>query len=360
MVKNPKSYSFYRKLKISLSLMTILPFLLIIFLYFQESVTPTKMIVICTGLILFSTLSGFILLRESSDQLRDLASQTGDKQRNVTGFTSKSTDLEIQSIALNFNSLLGNLSQVELDVQTQSIQLLKYANDLSESYARIEKEKEVRYHLCRYLDKELVEKLVSSNNTKLMKSQRRCLTVMFADIRSFTSISEHMAPEDVIDMLNEFFEVMVEIIFAHQGMLDKFAGDQIMAVFGHVSNERHGARSAVRAAFDMQRASETLMRKRAKKNAPVFEVGIGINTGDAIIGNLGSKNRMDYTVIGDTVNAAARLENQANGGEIVIGEQTYLQLPKQVHTGKAMKLQVKNRSEPVICYSIRKKPDQPS
>ncbi len=358
MVPNPHSYSFYRKLKISLSLMTILPFLLIIFLYFQESVTPTRMIVICTGLILFSTLGGFILLRESSDQLRDLASQTGDKQRNLTGFNGKSTDLEIQSIALNFNNLLGNLSQAELDIQTQSIQLLKYANDLSDSYARIEEEKQVRSHLCRYLDKDLVEKLMSGNDMKLMKSQRRRLTVMFADIRSFTAISEHMDPEDVIDMLNEFFGIMVEIIFTHQGMLDKFAGDQIMAVFGHVSSEQHGARSAVRAAFDMQRSSEALMQRRAQKNLPVFEVGIGINTGDAIIGNLGSENRMDYTVIGDTVNAAARLENQADGGEIIIGEQTYLQLPQQVHTGPPMKLRVKNRSEPLTCYSIRKKPNK--
>jgi class 3 adenylate cyclase len=338
--------------------MTVLPFLLIIFLYFQESVTPTKMIVLCTGIILFSILSGFILLRESSDQLQDLASQTGDKQKSVTGFNSKSTDSEIQSIALNFNNLLGSLNRAELDIQTQSIQLLKYANDLSESYARIEKEKRVRDHLCRYLDKELVEKLMSGNDTKLMKSQRRCLTVMFADIRSFTSISEHMDPEAVINMLNEFFEIMVEIIFTHQGMLDKFAGDQIMAVFGHVSSERHGARSAVRAAFDMQRATEALMQRRGKNGSPVFEVGIGINTGDAIIGNLGSENRMDYTVIGDTVNAAARLENQASGGEIVIGEQTYLQLPKQVHTNPPIKIQVKNRSEPLTCYSIRKKPNK--
>jgi len=342
--------------QISLRLMTVLPFLLVIFLYFQESVPPAKMIVICTGLILFSILSGFILLRKSGDQLRRLAIQTENKQRDLIDFNGDAVDLEIQSIAKNFNHLRNHLSQAELDIQTQSIQLLKYANDLSESYTRIEKEKQVRQHLCRYLDGELVEKLLSDNDTKLMKSQRQCLTVMFADIRLFTSISEHMDPGDVIDMLNEYFGIMVEIIFKHQGMLDKFAGDQIMAVFGHVSNEHHGARNAVQAAFDMQHATRDLMRERAKKNLPVFEVGIGINTGQAIIGNLGSKNRMDYTVIGDTVNAAARLENQANGREIVIGEQTFRHLPQQAHTGKRMELKVKNRSEPLICYKITDNP----
>ena len=125
-----------------------------------------------------------------------------------------------------------------------------------------------------------------------------------------------------------------------------------MAVFGHMAKEKQGARDAVLAAMKMQRAVKELMRRRRKNNLPTFQIGIGINTGNTIIGNVGSENRMDYTVIGDTVNAAARLEEQAGPGEIVIGERTYAHMPKKLRVKNRRALQVKNRRQPVVCYTI--------
>ena len=114
----------------------------------------------------------------------------------------------------------------------------------------------------------------------------------------------------------------------------------------------------------MQEATDQLMNKRARKQQPIFQVGIGINTGSAILGNVGSDNRMDYTVIGDTVNAGARFEKLAKGGEIIIGEQTFIQRPRSIKMNKRLRLKVRNRSMPIVCYMVDRKecivtPQQP-
>ena len=349
--------SFYRKIRISLSLMGILPFLLVIYLFIQEHISLSNTLILCAALVLFSILIGFTLLRQSADQLATLAKMTAvetDKE-NIQPIELH-IDGELDNIATNFNSVVAQLNQARHDIQEQSIQLLKYAEDLAASYEQLQQEEQLRSHLSRYIGNDLVEQIMNSNNNVLLENQRKSLTVMFADIRSFTAISEQMAPEEVVTMLNEYFSVMVEIVFGCNGMLDKFVGDQLMAVFGHMSTEKQGARDAVRAALKMQRAVQKLMHGRSGKDFPIFKIGIGINTGNTIIGNVGSENRMDYTVIGDTVNAAARLEEQAGPGEIVIGERTYSHMPKKLRVKNRRALQVKNRIQPVVCYTIENRP----
>jgi len=134
--------------------------------------------------------------------------------------------------------------------------------------------------------------------------------------------------------------------------LDKSVKDEIMSVFGLISSENSAPYGAIKAAIEMQDATEDLMKARAKQDKETFEIGIGINTGSAIVGNLGSENRMDYTVIGDTVNVAARLQQIAKGGKIIIGEQTYRQTQGRFHMQKKGKLRVKNKTEPVMCYEV--------
>lgn len=191
-----------------------------------------------------------------------------------------------------------------------------------------------------------------SQDSQLLKNERKDVTIMFADIRSFTALSEHMEPEEVVAMLNEFFSIMTDILFKYNGMLDTFVGDQIMAVFGHIADEKSGARSAVQAGVAMQKATAKLMKKRAKNNQPLFEMGIGINTGSAILASVGSDNRKDYKVIGDTVNTVARLESHAAGREIVIGERTSGYLPKKLPRSARQELKMRNRSEPLVCYTL--------
>ncbi len=349
--------SFYRKIRISLGLMGILPFLLVIYLFMQEHISLSNTLILCAALVLFSILLGFTLLRQSADQLAILAKMTAvEAHRETIEPVQLHIDGELDNIASNFNAVVAQLNQARHDIQEQSIQLLKYAEDLAESYEQLKQEEQLRSHLSRYIGNDLVEHIMNSDNNLLLKNQRKSLTVMFADIRSFTAISEKMEPEEVVTMLNEYFSEMVEIVFDYNGMLDKFVGDQLMAVFGHMSTESQGARDAVRAALKMQRVVKTLMRRRTERNLPTFRIGIGINTGNTIIGNVGSENRMDYTVIGDTVNAAARLEEQAGPGEIVIGEGTYTHMDGELQVKNRRALQVKNRIQPVVCYTLENKP----
>ena len=351
--KHKSGMSFYRKIRISLGLMGILPFLLLIYLFIQEHISLSNTLILCAALVLFSILIGFTLLRQSADQLKTLAEMTAvEPSQKTIEPVQFQIDAELDNIAANFNAVVNQLNQARHDIQEQSIQLLKYAEDLAKSYEKLKQEEQLRTHLSRYIGNDLVEQIMNSNSEVLIKNQRKSLTVMFADIRSFTAISEQMAPEEVVTMLNEYFSIMVEIIFSHGGMLDKFVGDQLMAVFGHMTTEKQGARDGVLAALKMQQAVKKLMRRRRKNNLPTFRIGIGINTGSTIIGSVGSENRMDYTVIGDTVNAAARLEEQAGPGEIVIGERTYIHMPKKLRVKNPRALQVKNRRKPVVCYTI--------
>ncbi|MEN8199637.1 MAG: adenylate/guanylate cyclase domain-containing protein [Thermodesulfobacteriota bacterium] len=336
--------------------MGVLPFLLSIYLLLQEtkSDTPSTLLILCSALILFSMLIGFSLLRRSSDQVRMLAQKTALPE---SGEDLEPLDVQVEGelhdIASNFNAVVAQLNRANRDIQSRSYQLQAFASDLSESYEYIEKENSLRSQLCRYVDQDLVDKLMVSRDGQLMKNERKNVTVMFADIRSFTSISEHMAPEEVVAMLNEYFTTMTDILFKHNGMLDKFVGDQIMAVFGHISDEKSGAIAAVRAALEMQKATVGLMRERANRGLPVFQVGIGINTGSAIMASVGSNNRQDYTVIGDAVNIAARFEKYAGGREIVIGERTSRYLPRKMPESVRHELPMKNRLRPLACYVLR-------
>ncbi len=348
-----KSISFYRKLKVSLALMGVLPFLLSVYLLTREVQVSTTLLVICSALVLFSMLAGFTLLRTSSDQIERLAKDTTiPNSGKIPQLLELNVEGELQDIASNFNTVVEQLNLANRDIQSRSFKLREYASDLAHTYELLEKENRLRNQLCRYVDKDLVDRLVDSGDAQLLKNERKNVTVMFADIRSFTALSEHMEPEEVVAMLNEYFTIMTDILFKHNGMLDKFVGDQIMAVFGHISNEKSGAVSAVKAALEMQKATAVLMKKRAKKNLPVFDVGIGINTGSAILANVGSENRQDYTVIGDTVNIASRFEKHASGWEIVIGERTSHHLPKKLPHSARHELQVKNRSESLACYTL--------
>jgi len=155
-----------------------------------------------------------------------------------------------------------------------------------------------------------------------------------------------------VAMLNEFFNTMVEIIFRNQGVLDKFIGDQLMAVFGPLPSENDAAYDAVKSAIEMQNATEALMNVRREQKKAVFEIGIGINSGPSILGNVGARNRMDYTVIGDSVNVAARLQQLAQGGEIIIGERTCGPIRDKFRMVKKDSVHFKHKKRPIQCYYV--------
>jgi len=205
-----------------------------------------------------------------------------------------------------------------------------------------------------YVPNQVVEELINRPQLLKLGGEKRRLTVLFADIWSFTSISEKMAPEDLVLLLNEYMTAMTEVIHAQAGIIDKYEGDLIMAEFGApVPCEDHAIR-ACRAALQMQNRLADLRRQWAARSKPPLEIRIGINTGEVIIGNMGSRDVFDYTVIGDAVNLCARLEkaNKVYGTGIMISQFTREQLPADFVTRPLDDLRVRGRREPVRVYEL--------
>ncbi|MCK5783442.1 MAG: adenylate/guanylate cyclase domain-containing protein [Desulfobacterales bacterium] len=341
------------KMLAALALMAVIPYLLLFYLYLIDKISISETIILYFPIILISTVTGYSLIRRSADNLFYLSRETrlaenGEKSEPI----QIQADRELNEIADHFNSLIGRMDKMKRKNQEQATQLMVYSRDLALSYQKTKQEEELRNRLSRYVGNNLVEKLIDLKGGGLVDTERRQVTVLFADIRSFTTIAECMSAENVVLLLNQYFSIMVDIVFKNNGLLDKFVGDQLIAVFGLVEASGNAAENAIRTAIEMQEATEEMMKKRLNANLELFEVGIGINTGNAIIGNIGSSNRMDYTVIGDSVNVAARLEEMAIGGEIIIGEQTFLENPGEFNIESRGEVYVKNKMEPVVCYNV--------
>lgn len=179
------------------------------------------------------------------------------------------------------------------------------------------------------------------------------VSVLFADIRGFTTLSENMEPEKVVEILNNYFTHVTDIIFDHGGTLDKYLGDGVMALFGAPLSKGNDAENSVRAAQALQRLVIELNRDAAARQWPELRVGIGINTGIVTAGNIGSPRRIDYTVIGDTVNTASRLTYNAPAGTIIISQATATDLsPGKFHLKTLEPLTVKGKAEPIKVFSV--------
>lgn len=228
------------------------------------------------------------------------------------------------------------------------------AVDNAMAHEKIAQQSLQRSALERFLSPEVVEMVVANPDIRLGGVNQE-VTVMFADIRGFTTMSETMAPSRVVEILNEYFTRVTDVIFDNGGTLDKYIGDAVMAVFGAPISKGNDAAAAVSSAMQIQRLLVELNRDAAAREWPELRVGIGINTGYAIAGNIGSPRRLDYTVVGDAVNTAQRLMTNAAGGQILISESTAKKLGK---TGKTIdlerlpELKVKGRSEAVPVFRV--------
>jgi adenylate cyclase len=228
------------------------------------------------------------------------------------------------------------------------------AVDNAMAHEKIAQQSLQRSALERFLSPEVVEMVVANPDIRLGGVNQE-VTVMFADIRGFTTMSETMEPGRVVEILNEYFTRVTDVIFDNGGTLDKYIGDAVMAVFGAPISKGNDAAAAVNSAIQIQRLLVELNRDAAAREWPELRVGIGINTGSAIAGNIGSPRRLDYTVVGDAVNTAQRLMTNAAGGQILISESTAKKLGK---TGKTIdlerlpELKVKGRSEAVPVFRV--------
>jgi PAS domain S-box-containing protein len=246
---------------------------------------------------------------------------------------------EEHSVNLSINSIT--------DASDQSVYgALVVMDDISD-------EKRLKSTMYRYMTQELAEQLLESGNLGL-GGDRKDVTVLFSDIRSYTSLTEKLQPEEVVGMLNEYFETMVEVIFKYKGTLDKYIGDAIMAVFGSPLPLEDHAWKSLQTAIEMRHRLAEFNKRRKAENKQEIKIGIGINSGSVISGNIGSSKRMEFTAIGDGVNLSSRLEGTSKqyGCDIVISENTYEECKDKVIVRELDRIRVKGKNEPVSIYEL--------
>ena len=185
-----------------------------------------------------------------------------------------------------------------------------------------------------------------------MKGERRHVAVLFVDIRGFTSMSEALEPEEVVQILNQYLTLTTKCIFDHGGMLDKFIGDATMAIFNAPNDQEDYIYKAILAGIDMVKYGNELGEKLLEQYGRTVSFGVGVNIGEAIVGNIGCDTRLDYTAIGDTVNTASRIEGKAKGGELLITEDTMKALEGRIVTEYVEAMALKGKAEPVNVYRV--------
>lgn len=205
----------------------------------------------------------------------------------------------------------------------------------------------------RYVAPQVVDQILKAGDEGIkLGGTRREISVLFVDIRGFTPMSEICRPEEVVDILNEYLNLTASSIFKYGGTLDKFIGDATMAIFNAPLDLEDHAFKAVQTAWAMKEGSEPLKEALEQKFGRSVQFGIGINTGFAVVGNIGAKFRMDYTAIGDTVNTSARLESNAKPGQILISGSTYEKVKGRVKVTPLGDIKVKGKEQPVPVYQL--------
>jgi adenylate cyclase len=221
-------------------------------------------------------------------------------------------------------------------------------------YENIREEERKRGIYQRFLSPQIVDEIMNRAKAVSLGGRRQNVTVLFSDIRGFTEITEAKPPEYIVDLLNEYFGEMIDVIFKYGGTLDKFIGDGLMAVFGAPIYYKDHARRGVAAALEMKDRLNALNIRNRKRGFVELSVGIGINTGSVIAGNIGSEKRMEYTVVGNGVNIASRLEGLAQGGQILITESTYNELKGlRLDVEKLKQVQVKGKRGAMDIYQVK-------
>jgi class 3 adenylate cyclase len=211
----------------------------------------------------------------------------------------------------------------------------------------------IRSAFGRYVSPEVAEALLASPDGLRLGGAKREVTILMADLRGYTRFAEQGAPEEVMTVLNDYLGRMADVVIAHGGTINEFIGDAIFAVFGApIAHADHAARAAA-AALAMQRAMQDVNARHAARGLPVFELGIGINTGDAVVGNIGSEQRAKYAVVGSAVNVAARVESATVGGQVYVTAATCARLGARADVAGAVHVRMKGLAEPLALYELR-------
>lgn len=239
---------------------------------------------------------------------------------------------EIQEIVTTRSKML----QTIFDVSEQRLQLVNFIKDT----------------FGRYLSTKVVDEILSSPQGHKIGGKRKTITVLMSDLRGFTSLSESRDPGAMVALLNRYLEKMTRIIQKYDGTIDEIIGDALLVVFGAPVSHGDDPQRAVACAIEMQNSMIELNRKIHQKGYPVLEMGVGINTGSVIVGNIGSEARMKYGIVGAAVNIAARIESNSIGGQVLIGDTTYQQVKEQISADAGQNVMMKGMKQPLVFYSV--------
>src|SRR6266404_9049977 len=255
-------------------------------------------------------------------------------------------------IYVDCRETLKLLREDDLDLLNAVAAETSIAVDNALTHKRLVREELARAKFRRFMPPHVVDEILKNPNTLHLGGSNSCITALFSDIRGFTSMSEQLRPEVVVQILNEYFADMTPIVFSNEGLLDKFMGDGMMALFGVPYACDEAASNAVRAAIQMQRRMTAVNEELAAMGLSEITIGIGINTGTATVGYIGSRDRTDYTAIGDTVNLAARLEKRADPGQIIISKFTFEAIGSAFPVRPCDQIMVKGKQQPGQIYEV--------
>jgi len=350
---------------------------------------------------------GFILLKDSDDgdglaarasKIRDgeasapnvtvsntLMREVMEKKRSILSYDAQSEfqgvesilDHDIRSVVcvplvcqdealgvihLHSTGRLGAFQEEDLQLLTSIGNQAAICVKNAQLYAQVEHETRIRQDFQRYVSPGLAEQIVQKQISVELGGHHRTGTIFFADIVGFTPLAETRDPQDVVTLLNHYFQRMVEIIFRYDGTVDKFGGDAIMAVWGVPVEVEDGAFKALASGIAMQSAVFQLNTYLMATQGITIGMGVGINSGRFLAGNIGSEERLEYTIIGDAVNMASRVESKAAGGQVLATEASYREVAQRVAAVQLPPTLVKGKDEPIVLYSIRgvATPDSPS
>jgi adenylate cyclase len=250
-------------------------------------------------------------------------------------------------------SMAHQFSDDDLEFLVAFSGIAAVAIENSQFAERIRRETLVRSNFERYFAPQLAERIADSAEATKLGGEKRPVAVLFSDIRGFTPLSESMKPDEIATLLTEYFTEMVECVFRHGGMLDKFIGDAVMAQWGAPLGNPDDADRAMQAAVDMMVALDGLNARWREQGRPTLQIGIGLNYGEAFAGNIGSERRLEFTVIGDTVNTASRLCSAADAGDILLSESMKRALSAAPPLEKRPAMALKGKKGSIHVYRVR-------